>query len=227
MDAMRTLGGHPNIAECIEIFQDVRCLYMVTPANRGGDLTALRERGRANGVPMVEDWWRILFRQCFEALAYMHGNALMHCDIKEANIMLRTEDLLRVPEVVIIDLGLVAAMAGQDIGGMGTLGYIPPETWSHGKWFPRGDVFSMGVVIVQLLSDKVPDKKQGKEGLFTEGCRGPREIKQATMTREPQYHLMEVQTPDFVGLCRGCLQKARRSRPKAPQALANPWFSPR
>eukprot|EP00971_Amphidinium_carterae_P053962 1062501-Amphidinium_carterae.1 len=42
----------------------------------------------------------------------------------------------------------------------GTPGYIPPETWSTGKWFPRGDNFSMGVTMVQLTDRMPPDPNQ-------------------------------------------------------------------
>eukprot|EP00811_Abedinium_folium_P025232 NODE_35948_length_251_cov_6.870968.p2 GENE.NODE_35948_length_251_cov_6.870968~~NODE_35948_length_251_cov_6.870968.p2 ORF type:complete len:53 (-),score=4.96 NODE_35948_length_251_cov_6.870968:92-250(-) len=41
---------------------------------------------------MTMDWWRTIFQQIFSALAYMHEKALMHCDIKEPNIMVRNQD---------------------------------------------------------------------------------------------------------------------------------------
>ena len=51
--------------------------------------------------------------------------------------MLKTENYHN-PQVVVIDLGLSRA-ATSDIEGVGgTPGYIPPETWHTGKWYPRG-----------------------------------------------------------------------------------------
>merc|ERR1719329_227002 len=120
-------------------------------------------------VPLTEEWYQHLFGQAFSGLAFMHQHALMHCDIKEANLMLKTADVHH-PEVCIIDLGLSRALFVEGSGPCGTPGYIPPETWQTYKWFPRGDIFSMGVVCVQLLADKVPDDKRGRLGIFTEGC---------------------------------------------------------
>jgi len=69
------------IAHAFEIFQDVECYYMVGEAYHGGDLTTLRERATQQAVTMTESWWRTIFSQCFQALAFLHEQALMHCDI--------------------------------------------------------------------------------------------------------------------------------------------------
>eukprot|EP00928_Gymnodinium_smaydae_P025644 TRINITY_DN20364_c0_g1_i1.p1 TRINITY_DN20364_c0_g1~~TRINITY_DN20364_c0_g1_i1.p1 ORF type:complete len:489 (+),score=85.62 TRINITY_DN20364_c0_g1_i1:80-1546(+) len=224
MESMHRLDGHPNIAKCLDIFQDSQNLYMITLPNLGGDLRDLRSGAQRQGVAMTETWWKGIFKQCFEALGYMHVHALMHCDIKEANIMCRTENF-SAPEVVLIDLGLVSAMANQEGGLMGTLGYMPPETWATGKWFPRGDIFSMGVVMLQLLSDRVPNADTGRKAMFVEGCRNAREICEATRTRPAPLHLMQVQSAGVRQLVDGCLQKVKNSRPTAPQALALPWLA--
>merc|ERR1712007_90133 len=85
------------------------------------------------------------------------GNALIHCDIKEANIMVKDAESFQDPCPVIIDLGMARCwMDDEESGVCGTPGYIPPETYEGGRWFPRGDMFSMGVVVYQLLTDRIP-----------------------------------------------------------------------
>eukprot|EP00811_Abedinium_folium_P018448 NODE_2737_length_2155_cov_24.247041.p1 GENE.NODE_2737_length_2155_cov_24.247041~~NODE_2737_length_2155_cov_24.247041.p1 ORF type:complete len:637 (+),score=160.68 NODE_2737_length_2155_cov_24.247041:144-1913(+) len=224
MVSMQTVGGHPGIAQCYEIFQDQEFLYMSSSVNSGGDLTSLKSKAFEQGVHMGERWWKRIFYQSFSALAYMHGKALMHCDIKEPNLMIQNTDL-RWPHVVIIDLGMASAMTGDDRGLCGTPGYIPPETWTEGKWFPRGDVFSMGVIMVQLLTNTVPNEEAQVQGIFQDGCMSMEDLQTATLTRQPPFEALEIQDDRFIMLCVQCLAKERRERLKAPQALQNSWLA--
>jgi len=224
MGAMQALGGHTGIAHCFEIFQDQQYFYMSGYFYGGGDLTALRKNAIAKRVNMTELWWQKIFYQCFAALAYMHKKALMHCDIKEDNLMVK-KDVHVMPEIVIIDLGMAAAMRAQDKGLCGTPGYIPPEVYTDAKWFPRGDVFSMGVVMLQLLSDMVPDPKNGIFGVFQQGCDTMEQLAWVALTREPSMDSLEVKTPAFLALLQQCLAKDRTQRPKAPMVLENSWIA--
>lgn len=226
-----------NIAKTYEIFQDSRYVYMINEVYLGGDLTKLKDNAKKNNIPMTEDWWRGIFRQCFEALEFMHQQAIMHCDIKEPNMMIRNKDFA-VPEVVVIDLGVAKASTASDNGTCsGTPGYMPPETYETAKWYPGGDCFSMGVTIVQLLTDNVPDEELAKrgilKGIFLQGCRSIPDIQRATSSREPPFMQMRVfnlatsrndQPKGLVALSRRLLDKNMRTRPKAPVVLKDPWF---
>merc|ERR1711970_656344 len=108
--------------------------------------------------------------------------------------MLKTANYQQ-PQVVVIDLGVAKAMAASDEGiPHGTPGYVPPETWETKKWFPTGDVFSLGVVILQVMIDKSPPtgpRDQGSPGgIFVEGCANVREIFLATQSRPAPTHLI-------------------------------------
>merc|ERR1712048_1393030 len=109
------------------------------------------------GVDLDVEWYRHLYRQAFKGLEHLHQNCIVHCDIKEPNLMVKSDDFEE-PEVVIIDLGLSSAFHTLN-NVSGTPGYMPPETWQKGDWFPRGDVFSMGVVCCQMLTGRVPNEK--------------------------------------------------------------------
>jgi len=219
-----------RVARAFEIFQDAQCYYMVNEALMGGDFTTLQQRARGQGVAMSEDWWRDIFRQCVEALTFMHDQAVMHCDVKEANMMLRTSDFHH-PEVVIIDFGVSKAMAPggkAEVGICGTPGYIPPETWDRQRWFPKGDVFSLGVCVIQLMTNKLPPTGPRllttPGGIFIEGCGAPQDIAQATRTRQPPFHLL-APLPELNRVCQRLLQKHMKHRPTAAQTLQDPWFA--
>lgn len=231
LETMAYLKACPNIADCHEIFQDSKFYYLIGDPYHGGDLVKFKQRARQQNVNMSEDWWRDIALQCFQGLEFMHGTALMHCDIKEPNIMLKHPDF-RTPHIVLIDLGLATVMAQEGRGfPVGTPGYIPPETWSTNKWYPRGDIFSMAVTLLQLAIDRVPDPERHVCGIFQEVAMVPNAaammqmVAHATHTVVPPVHLVPAQMPGFRKLLALCLEKDRNVRPRAPQALADNWFS--
>jgi hypothetical protein len=134
-EAMNNLHNE-HIAKTYEIFQDNAFYYMVNEPYFGGDFTKLRQKATEQGVHITENWWRIIFRQCFEGLRYLHEKAMMHCDIKEPNLMLKTDDYHQ-PEVVIIDFGIAQEDVCDRQRVCGTPGYIPPETWETKKMVPE------------------------------------------------------------------------------------------
>eukprot|EP00928_Gymnodinium_smaydae_P080760 TRINITY_DN6439_c0_g1_i2.p1 TRINITY_DN6439_c0_g1~~TRINITY_DN6439_c0_g1_i2.p1 ORF type:complete len:518 (-),score=85.80 TRINITY_DN6439_c0_g1_i2:192-1745(-) len=226
----------PLIACPWEIFQDNDFVYMVHEAFRGGDFAMLNERAREGSMAMSEDWWRLIFWQCLLALEFMHQQAVLHCDIKETNLMLKTANMQN-PEVVVVDIGVATSLSDVDGAIAGTPGYQPPETVETKRWYAGGDVFSLGVVVFQVFTDKVPwasapslsrspsRVSEARRGLFLEGTRTLADIYHATMTREPPFNLMSQRCSDeFVDFTRHMLRKPLRGRPRPSRALHHPWL---
>jgi len=144
--------------------------------------------------------------------------------------MIRSDTFME-PQAVLIDFGVAKAMVSRDTTGCcGTPGYIPPETWVQRKWFPGGDVFSMGVVMLQLLIDKVPPSKgvrtqQTPGGIFLEGSCTYRQVAEFTRTRSPPVQLIPRALSGITEVVLATLRKDLISRLRAPQVLAHPWFS--
>merc|ERR1711988_1579202 len=99
---MKTLEACPNIMRCLEIFQDAEHFYCVDELLPGGDLTHLRENAAQSRVSLTEVYFQRIFRQAVVGLEYMHRHAMMHCDIKEQNIMFKTKNY-DYPTIAIID----------------------------------------------------------------------------------------------------------------------------
>lgn len=133
------------------------------------------------------------------------------------------------PQAVLIDFGVSKAMTAKDDGtASGTPGYMPPETMNTGKWYPGGDIFSMGVVMMQLLTRRIPEEEKARQGImigiFLEGCRSIEDIKVAVNHRQPPFNQMPQHWPGVRQLCMRCLDTNIRARPKAPTVLKDPWF---
>jgi serine/threonine-protein kinase len=91
-----------------------------------------------------------LFRQLLLALAYLHQRAIVHCDVKPANLLVGPNGQLK-----LADFGL-ARRFGQGGAAIGTPSFMAPEQLRGQVLDGRADVFSAGVVLYQILTGKRP-----------------------------------------------------------------------
>jgi len=141
---------HPMIARVLDIFEDTVNIYVVAEPYFGGDLTTLVSKAREHGVTPTVEWIGRVFRQVLEGLTYLHSQMVMHCDMKEPNIMVAHDSEWTAPHVVIIDFGMAKDFSGAREGG--TPGYMPPEVWQTSLWTPKGDVFSLAATFWAVLN---------------------------------------------------------------------------
>mmetsp|Transcript_7223 Transcript_7223/g.20031 ORF Transcript_7223/g.20031 Transcript_7223/m.20031 type:complete len:625 (-) Transcript_7223:116-1990(-) len=226
IEEFATMKGLSNehIAKTYEVFQDDSHYYLVNEPYFGGDLTKLAKRAHDQGVDMTEAWWRRIFWQCLDGLQYLHSKAIIHCDIKEANIMVAEGDSFDEPRIVLIDFGLAAPFSTTQKGASGTPGYIPPETHETGWWYPRGDVFSMGITFFQLMVGQVPRDDNSIWGVL-QGSGGTETIVQMAKEVRIPWERFPGSLPLLRDLIEQMTQRDRQDRPSAPQALSHEWFA--
>lgn len=136
---------HPNILQLktADYVDDV--FVIVYPL--GERTLAERLRSRLSTPVAVH-----LAEQLLEALAYAHQHRIVHCDVKPENCILFDQNRLR-----LADFGIAkVAMRTLSGGGAGTIGYLAPEQ-AMGKPSFRSDVFSLGVVIYEMLTGYLPE----------------------------------------------------------------------
>ncbi len=143
---------HPNIVTLFDAGEAEGLLYLAFEFVEGTDLAARLEAGER---PSLRQVLRIA-RQAAEALDYAHGQGVVHRDIKPSNILLDPAGRAKVA-----DFG-IAKMAGQSteltIAGsvMGSPQYLSPEQVRGEDLDGRSDLFSLGVVLYELLSGQRP-----------------------------------------------------------------------
>jgi len=223
MKALTRLKKSEHIMKAYEIFQDMEHLYCINELLPGGDLETIRDKAEDKGIALSEDYFMPIFYQCLQGVHHIHMHALMHCDLKEPNLMVKNKDISK-PQIAIIDLGLAQYAAGKGLAG-GTPGYRPPETNANNIWYPKGDTFSLGVTFFQLLSGMVPSEKKQQMGLFQEGAQSMDDVIRFTATRPVPWEKIEDTYPYCRSWLEPMLAKNKANRPMSYQVLDEDWFS--
>jgi serine/threonine protein kinase len=153
---------HEHILPLFEFGEDQGRLFLVTPYIEGGTLTR-----HLRGGPLTLEEVHLLFVPLAQAVAYIHRRGVIHRDLKPSNILLDEQDGQLY--VRLIDFGIASVQgsaaspplttAGNEIG---TIEYMAPERLS-GIVAPSNDIFSLGVILYQMLTGKFPVGQQAPE----------------------------------------------------------------
>jgi tetratricopeptide (TPR) repeat protein len=163
----RTLAGvtHPNLVTLYELFSDGQQWSFTMELVDGVDLlTALRPDSTATATaapnPQPDrDLGRLrgVFRQLAEGVAALHAAGHVHRDLKPSNVM-----VARSGRVVILDMGIAAEL---DRAGLhqstephiiGTVSYMAPEQGQGCAVSPASDWYSVGVMLYEALTGRLP-----------------------------------------------------------------------
>jgi hypothetical protein len=141
---------HPNIVTVFELGEERGMPFIAMELLPGMDLEALMRSGEALVLAEKLD----LMVQVCRGLAYAHEHGIVHRDIKPSNIRLLDDG-----GVKIMDFG-IAKLAGTNLtrSGMmvGTVHYMSPEQVQGQPLDGRSDVFSLGVILYELLAGRRP-----------------------------------------------------------------------
>jgi eukaryotic-like serine/threonine-protein kinase len=148
---------HPNIVQVYDFDYDSEgeSYYMVMELIEGSTLKERLTQGAENGqeIPFLE-CLRII-RESASALAYAHKSSMIHRDVKPANLMIDRDN-----RIVLTDFGIAKIVVGSQFtasGGMvGTPAYMAPEQGLGEAGDERSDLYSLGVILFQLLTGQLP-----------------------------------------------------------------------
>lgn len=97
-----------------------------------------------------------LFAEAADALAQLHRQQLVHRDVKPANFLLRADGSLVLADFgLVVETGTVEAAAGEG-ALVGTPRYVAPEQLQGGPAAPAADVYSLGVLLYEMLVGRPP-----------------------------------------------------------------------
>ncbi|EAY08972.1 AGC family protein kinase [Trichomonas vaginalis G3] len=143
----------PFIISFYEAFALQTRLCVITEYARLGDLSKLIDRRKRTNRPLLEDdIWRFLI-QVTEGLRVLHEKGVVHRDIKSANLLLCAPDLVKIG-----DLGISTILHSHQFAKtqIGTPLYLAPEIWRRRPYDAKCDMWSLGVVLYEMLNFSFP-----------------------------------------------------------------------
>jgi serine/threonine-protein kinase len=159
---------HPNILVIHGVREANELLFIVMKLVEGLPLSAIVKAAGPLPIPVV----RFVVRHVAEALAYAHGEGVVHRDVKPANIMVD-----RRGNVVVMDFGIAKAADDAHLTRtglvIGTPAYMSPEQCLAQGVAPASDQYSLGVVAYELLTGRTPFRGSALEMQWSHATAGP------------------------------------------------------
>jgi hypothetical protein len=196
--------SHPNIIPIHAVEERDGFVYYVMAFIDGETLT---QRVRSRGPMPSTEAARVL-REVAWALAYAHGQGLVHRDVKPDNILLENSS----GRVLVADFGIAAAAGEASVEGIaGTPEFMSPEQVLGAAVDARSDVYSLGATAFYVFSGRFP----------FEGASATEVLAKQVTESAPPLSTTGLPVPrKLAALVDHCLQKDPQQRPQSAQALA-------
>jgi len=197
---------HPNIVQIIDFGEQEGYCFFVMEYVRGGSLRSLIDR-----VPLLPlDVALSIAYFVLRGIAYVHERQVLHLDLKPANILVTKEAVIKVADFGLARLASQNETRSSPRPQAGTPLYMAPEQVLGAKLDERSDIFSLGVLLYQLLCGKPPFTGQSADEVYLKilACR----------VTPPSTLRPEI--PDFVeNLVMSSLQRDRNARHAAVASM--------
>ncbi|HEU5282877.1 MAG TPA: serine/threonine-protein kinase, partial [Burkholderiales bacterium] len=143
--------SHPHIVAIYDAVADEEGSYIVMEYVEGG---TLEQHTKIDNLLSINKVIEIVFK-CCKALDYAHRHGVIHRDIKPANILLSKDT-----DIKISDFGAALTVASEttQVTGIGSPAYMSPEQVQEQQLTHQTDIFSLGVVMYQMLTGSLPFK---------------------------------------------------------------------
>lgn len=144
---------HPNIVQIYDFDSEDGQYYIVMEYVEGKTLKQLLKRRGSLTITEVID----IMSQVTDGMAHAHDSYIIHRDIKPQNIMILDNGMVKITDFGIA-MALNSTQLTQTNSVMGSVHYLPPEQAAGKGSTIRSDIYSMGILMYELLTGQVPYK---------------------------------------------------------------------
>lgn len=160
--------NHPNIATLHTLLENRETLFMVMEYVKGQTLSSLiRRAGRFESDTAFE-----IFQQTLDGMGHAHEVGVVHRDIKGSNLMVNDRGVVK-----IMDFGIARVMGSGRMTRhgylVGTPEFMSPEQVRGEEATVQSDIYSLGVLLYEMLTGRVPFQKKGDFDLMQAQVRMP------------------------------------------------------
>ena len=145
--------NHPNIVEMYDVGEDNGNFYIVMEYVEGRMLKQIVKKRGALTISETID----ISNQIMDGLAHAHDSYIIHRDIKPQNILIKDSGLVKITDFGIA-LALNTVELTQTNSVMGSVHYFPPEQANGKSSTIKSDIYSLGIVMFEMLTGKLPYK---------------------------------------------------------------------
>ena len=143
--------SHPNIVEVYDVGEEDGQHYIVMEHIEGKTLKQLLKKRESLTLTEVID----IMTQLTDGISHAHESYIIHRDIKPQNIMILDDGKVKITDFGIA-MALNATQLTQTNSVMGSVHYLPPEQASGKNATIKSDIYSMGILMYELLTGTVP-----------------------------------------------------------------------
>jgi serine/threonine protein kinase len=182
--------NHPNIVQVFDYSFFERdgepVYYMVMPYLEGQTLREVIDTHARQSKRIDREKALKIARQICRALGYAHERGMVHRDVKPGNVMLDEAE-----RAILMDFGIArmieAPRLTQDSATTGTPAYMSPEQAQGEAGDARSDLYSLGIMIFEMLAGRLPFTDEGGLTLVLKHLSAPiPTMREVTMMDEPQ-----------------------------------------
>ena len=144
--------SHPNIVGVYDVGKEGNIHFIVMELIEGKVLSeVIKEKGRIEYKEAIS-----IIRQVASALSLAHKNQIIHRDIKPHNILITNTGVAKLADFGIAKAVSAATIVGGNNKIMGSVHYFSPEQARGSYVDERSDIYSLGIVLYEMLTGKVP-----------------------------------------------------------------------
>ncbi|XP_019094884.1 PREDICTED: mitogen-activated protein kinase kinase kinase ANP1 [Camelina sativa] len=203
--------SHPNIVRYLGTVREDDTLNILLEFVPGGSISSLLEKFG----PFPESVVRTYTRQLLLGLEYLHNHAIMHRDIKGANILVDNKGCIKLADFgaskQVAELATITGAKSMK----GTPYWMAPEVILQTGHSFSADIWSVGCTVIEMVTGKAPWSQQYKEvaAIFFIGT---------TKSHPPIPDTLSSDAKDFL---LKCLQEVPNLRPTASELLKHPFVT--